>query len=141
VIEITTDLTSVDVERVFEWLSGSYWAQGRPREVVEKSIANSLCFGAFRGGEFVGFARVVTDRATFAWLCDVVVDPQARGRGVGKALIQAVVEHEDLKDIKRIILATRDAQGLYEPFGFETLPNPERWMTKLGQAHRAASGL
>jgi GNAT superfamily N-acetyltransferase len=140
-VEVTTDPKRIDLDRVHSWLSNSYWAQGRPIETVRRSIENSLCFAAFEDGKFVGFARVVTDHATFAWLCDVVVDEAARGKGVGKALVQAVVEHHDLEDIKRIILATRDAHGLYEQFGFETLPMPDRWMVKMNQAQRAASGL
>jgi GNAT superfamily N-acetyltransferase len=117
-------------------LNESYWAKGRPIEAVEKSIENSLNFGALVDGQLVGFARVVTDRATFAWLCDVVLDERSRGLGVGKALVEAVVDYPDLVGIKRIVLATRDAHGLYRQHGFEPLPNAENWMVRAGQAQR-----
>jgi GNAT superfamily N-acetyltransferase len=100
---------------------------------VETAIANSLCFGLFRGAEQVGFARVVTDYATFGWLCDVFVDEQHRGRGLGKWLIETVVAHPDLASIKRLLLATSDAHELYRRYGgFEPLQNPERWMGRPG---------
>jgi len=131
VIEITTDPSRVDLDILDYWLNKTYWAEGRPREVIERSVQNSLNFSAFLGGEFIGFARVVTDRATFGWVCDVVVEDKARGQGVGKALMQAIVEHPDLKGIKRLLLATLDAHGLYAQYGFIALPNPERWMAKM----------
>lgn len=130
-IEVSTDPAKVDVEKLEKWLNVTYWAENRPRAVIEKSIQNSLNFSAFIEGEFIGFARVVTDRATFGWVCDVVVEEKARGQGVGKALMQAIVEHQDLKGIKRLLLATLDAHGLYEQYGFIALPNPERWMAKM----------
>src|SRR4051812_20829395 len=116
---ISTDRERLDVRAIHEFLADeSYWARGVTREVVEKSIANSLPFGAYRGDEQVGFARVVTDRATFAWLADVFVLPSARGGGLGKALIETVVGHPDVSGVRRHLLATRDAHGLYERFGF-----------------------
>lgn len=130
-IEITTDPGRIDLDKLETWLNVTYWAENRPREVIEKSIQNSLNFSAFIEGEFIGFARVVTDRATFGWVCDVVVEEKARGQGVGKALMQAIVEHPDLKGIKRLLLATLDAHGLYSQYGFIALPNPERWMAKM----------
>ena len=130
--EITTDLAQIDLAKVHAWLTESYWAEGRTLETVEKSAKNSLNFGALLDGRLVGYARVVTDRATFAWLCDVIVDEWAQGKGVGKALVQAVVAHPELLGLRRIVLATRDAQGLYAQHGFEPLPNPERWMVKPG---------
>ncbi len=130
-VEITTDPSRVDLDILDNWLNKTYWAEGRPREVIERSVQNSLNFSAFLGGEFIGFARVVTDRATFGWVCDVVVEDKARGQGVGKALMQAIVEHPDLKGIKRLLLATLDAHGLYAQYGFIALPNPERWMAKM----------
>ena len=109
----------------------SYWAQGRSLETVEKSIANSLCFGVYDDERQMGFARVVTDYATFAWLCDVFVDEAYRGRGLGKRLIEAVVAHPDLQNMRNFILATRDAHDLYRRYGgFEPLTNPERWMAR-----------
>lgn len=127
-IEITTDAARFDRDRLHGWLSGAYWSRGIPRRLLDKAIDNSLCFGALRDGELVGFARVVTDRATFAWLCDVFVAEQARSGGVGKRLMEAVVAHPDLQGLRRFMLATRDAQGLYSRYGFVSLENPERFM-------------
>ena len=108
----------------------SFWAEGIPRELVAKSIANSLCFGLFDGGAQVGFARVVTDRATFAYLCDVYVLESHRGRGLGKWLIEAVMAHPDLQDLRRFQLVTRDAHGLYAPHGFAPPGDPE-WQMEI----------
>lgn len=131
-LEISTDPARLDRELVWEQLANhSYWAQGRSRERVERSIANSLVFGAYLGGRQVGFARVVTDRATFAWLCDVFVVESERSRGIGKRLIEAVVAHPDLQGLRRFHLATRDAHGLYARFGFTPLAQPERHMERL----------
>ena len=126
---IDTDPARLDVGLIHEFLSQrAYWALGRTREQVERSIANSLNFGAYEGGRQVGFARVVTDRATFAWVCDVFVLESHRGQGISKQLMTAVVEHPELQGLRRILLATRDAHGLYRQSGFEALPHPERWM-------------
>ena len=130
-IEITTDPGRIDVDKLEQWLNVTYWAEGRPREVIERSVQNSLNFSAYIDGEFIGFARVVTDRATFGWVCDVVVEEKVRGQGVGKELMKAIIEHPDLKGIKRLLLATLDAHGLYSQYGFIALPNPERWMAKM----------
>ena len=129
---ISTDKNRLDVDYVHAYLSDeSYWAKGRSRAVTEKAIANSLCFGVYAGDRQVGFARVVTDYATFGWLADVFIDETYRGRGLGKRLIEAVVNHEDLLNIKRLLLATRDAHDLYRRYGgFETLDTPERWMSR-----------
>lgn len=109
------------------WLNQSYWASERSEERERRAVEGSLCFVALSSDIMVGFARVVTDRATFGWLCDVIVDPEFRGLGVGKALVQAVREHPDLSGT-RIMLATKDAQGLYSSFGFEVLSHPDEWM-------------
>ena len=116
---VSSDPALLDVGFVFSALASTYWAQGRTRETVEESIRASVCFGAYeRGsGRQVGFARAVTDGATFTWVCDVIVDPAHRGRGVGKMLLEAVVSHPATRRT-RMVLATRDAHGLYEPFGF-----------------------
>jgi len=129
---ISTDPRRLDVDRIVRWLNEeSYWAGGRPRGIIERSIEHSLAFGAYQVGEQVGFARVVTDRATFAWLCDVFVDEAHRGRGVGKLLVQAATEHPDVRGLRLMLLATRDAQGLYERYGgFHVLQTPERWMVR-----------
>jgi GNAT superfamily N-acetyltransferase len=113
---------------VVAFLSRSYWAQGRTRDVIERSIEHSLCFSLYAGDRQIGFARVVTDRATFAYLCDVFIDESHRGQGLGKWLMSAVMNHPDLQGLRRWTLATRDAHGLYKQFGWTALKNPGRWM-------------
>jgi len=126
---ITTDQRRFDLEAIFDFLNReAYWSQGIPRPVLEKAIERSLCFGLLEGKSQIGFARMVTDRATFAWLCDVYVIESYRGRGLGDWLIASVLEHPELQGLRRIVLATRDAHALYRKNGFETLPTPERWM-------------
>src|SRR3954447_24465715 len=128
---VSTDAALLDVDTLHRWLStDAYWAIGRPREVVERAVAGSLNFGAYDDGRMVGYARVVTDRATFAWLCDVYVDPEARGYGVGVALMQAVDAELTALQVRRTLLATADAHGLYARFGFEPISDPERWMLR-----------
>lgn len=129
---VTTDLAEIDLDTVHRWLSeDAYWALGRGRDVVERAAHGSLNFGALDDdGTLVGYARVVTDQATFAWLCDVYVSPEARGRGVGQALAGAVVETLEPLHLKRILLATQDAHGLYEKFGFTRYPTPELLMQR-----------
>jgi GNAT superfamily N-acetyltransferase len=108
----------------------SYWGQGRPIEVVRRSVEGSLPFGVYRGDEMVGFARVVTDYATFAWVADVFVVAEHRGRGLSKWLMEVILAHPDLQGFRRWVLATKDAHGLYKQFGFEELRRPERWMER-----------
>jgi len=129
-LEISTDPARVDTSAVHSFLTASYWAEGVPLAVVERSIRNSLCFGVYRGGEQAGFARVITDRATFAYLADVYVLPAFRGRGVAKWLMECILAHPDLQGLRRWSLITRDAHGLYQAFGFQPLRAPERWMEK-----------
>lgn len=130
-LRIGTDPAEIDFERVHAWLRDeSYWCRGLPRAVLEKAIAHSLCFCAFAGARQVGFARVVTDRATFAYLCDVFVFPESRGRGVSKALMAAIEAHPDLQGLRRFLLATADAHGLYARHGFTPLVRPERFMER-----------
>ena len=118
--EISTDRGRLDVDLVHRFLSeDSYWARGVSREVVERSIEHSLCFGAYADGHQVGFARAVTDRATFGWLADVFVVPAHRGRGVGRRLVEAALAHPDLQSLRRWVLATADAQDVYRALGFE----------------------
>jgi len=131
---ITTDRSALDIDFIHHYLSvESYWAAGRAREVVVRSVEQSLCFGLYdtQANRQIGFARVVTDCATFAWLCDVFVDEAYRGAGLGKWLIETVTEHPDLANIRRLILATRDAHGLYAQYGFEPMDKPERWMLRM----------
>jgi len=132
--EIDCQAERLDLAYVHRFLSETaYWARGRSRDVVERSVRNSLCFGVYAGAQQVGFARVVTDRATFAWLCDVFVDPAERGRGLGKRLVEAVVAHPDLRGVRRIALATRDAHEPYRRYGgFEALAGTGEWMSRVG---------
>ena len=125
---ISTDPEKVDLGAVHAYLSESYWAHGIPLAVLQRAISASLCFGLYRGHEQVGFARVVTDHATFAYLCDVYVLPEYQGRGLGKWLIACVMEHPSLQGLRRIMLRTRDAHGLYAPFGFAAGSEPEKLM-------------
>ena len=128
-IEISTDAERMDIDLIHGFLSEeSYWASGIPRDLVERSIDNSLCFGAFEGDEQVGFARVVTDYATFGYLADVFVLTSHRGRGIGTLLMEAIRKHRDLQRLRRWHLVTRDAQRLYEAFRFHPLELPERHM-------------
>jgi GNAT superfamily N-acetyltransferase len=127
--EISTDRSRLNVTLIHEFLRSSYWAQDIPREIVERSIEGSLCFGAYVDGQQVGFARVITDFATFGYLADVFVVPEHRGKGVGKLLMRNVLAHPELQGLRRILLATKDAHGLYAQFGFEPLAIPETLMS------------
>jgi GNAT superfamily N-acetyltransferase len=129
--QISTDADLLDVAAIHAFLAQSYWSPAIPRSVVEQSIRNSLCFGVYRGAEQVGFARVVTDKATFAYLADVFILEPHRGKGLSKWLMQVVKEHKDLQGLRRFMLGTRDAHGLYKQFGFEELANPSRMMEIL----------
>lgn len=128
--EISCDPARLDLDVVHGFLSReAYWSPGVSRDVVSRAIDGSLCFGLFApDGAQAGFARVVTDRATFAWLADVFVLAEHRGRGLGVWLVEAVLAHADLRAVRRITLATSDAHALYERFGFEPPPDPERSM-------------
>ncbi|MCP4197814.1 MAG: GNAT family N-acetyltransferase [Proteobacteria bacterium] len=109
----------------------SYWAQGRSLDVVVKSIEHSLCFGVFSATQQVGFARVVTDYATFSWLCDLYILNSHRGRGLGKWLVECIVTHPELQEVGQSLLATKDAHKLYRRYGgFQALPVPEKWMVR-----------
>jgi len=130
-IEVSTDRDRMDVGVIHGFLSQCYWAKGIPREIVETSIAKSLCFGAFAEGRQVGFARVITDFATFAYLADVFVLESHRGLGIGRQLMEAITAHPELQGLRRWHLVTRDAHGLYAQFGFAPLENAERHMAKV----------
>jgi GNAT superfamily N-acetyltransferase len=127
-LEISTDPARLDIDEIHGFLRESYWAKGRQRTVVERAMAHSLCFGAYLGGRQVAFARVVSDRAVFAYLMDVFVLPEFRGRGISKALMRAVLHHPELQNLRVFLLATRDAHGLYEQLGFKPLRNPNDWL-------------
>jgi GNAT superfamily N-acetyltransferase len=128
---ITTRLERLDVTFIHNFLSHTaYWAQGRSLDLVRRSLDNSLNFGVLKGPEQIGFARVVTDYATFAWLADVFIVDDYRGHGLGKWLIEVITSHPLLQGFRRWVLATRDAHELYRQFGFAELKQPERWMER-----------
>ena len=133
---LSSDKARLDLDLIHQYLSGTaYWALGRPRSTVERSIEHSyLVMGAYDGnGDQVGFARMVTDLATWAWLCDVFVLPEHQGAGLGTAVVGAIVEHPDAVDVSRQFLATADAHDLYAKFGFTALDDPTRWMNRSRQ--------
>lgn len=125
---ITTDKAKMDTDFIHGYLTRSYWAEGITKEIVLKSINGSLCFGVFEKEQQVGFARMVTDEATFAYLADVFIIEEHRGNGLSKWLMETILAQPGLQGLRRILLATRDAHGLYTQFSFTQLNNPERWM-------------
>ena len=127
---ISTDPARLDVDGIYDYLSNSYWARGIPRDVFERSVRHALCFGIYEGARQVGFARVVTDCATVAYVGDVYVLEPWRGRGLSRWLMEVMSTHPELQGFRRWILLTRDAHGLYEKFGFTPLADPKRWMEK-----------
>ena len=128
---ISTDPSRLDMNAVHDFLSRAYWAKGRPRERTEQAFANSLVFGMYEGKRQIGVARVVTDFSIVAYLCDVFIHENYRGHGLGKWLMQSMLEHPELKPVRRWLLATDDAHGLYQKFYFAQLPEPEKWMQRL----------
>ena len=133
-IEISTDSERIDLDVVHGFLTSSYWARDRSRDVVERSIRHSLCFSAFLDSRQIAFARMITDRSTFAYLADVFVIPEYQGKGIGKHLISQILAHPDLHDLRLIMLRTLDAQKLYQKFGFSEARNPERLMELRGSS-------
>lgn len=121
--------SETDLDVIHSVLANTYWSPGIPRDVVERACAHSMCAIARDGeGRLIGFARLVTDRATFAWLCDVIVLPGKQGRGLGRALVQTFLDHPELQGLRRWLLGTKDAHGVYAPLGFTPLDAPERFM-------------
>jgi len=132
---ITTDKNQMDIDFIHRFLARSYWAEGITKEIISKSVKGSLCFGVFENlknamsaGKQVGFARMVTDEATFAYLADVFIADDHRGKGLSKWLMEVIMAHDGLQGLRRILLATRDAHGLYAQFGFTPLTYTDRWM-------------
>lgn len=136
-IDYSDDKTRLDVARIHGWLASSYWSPGVERSLVERAIAGSHCLGAYQGGAQIGFARMITDHATFAWLADVWVDEAARGQGVGRAMVRWFLERPDYRDLRRVGLTTADAHGVYAALGFTPLARPERYMERLAPAFAA----
>jgi N-acetylglutamate synthase-like GNAT family acetyltransferase len=139
---ISTDRTKLDIEAIHSFLASSYWSKGISRETVARAIENSLCFGIYAGKQQIGFARAISDFATFAYLADVFILETYRGRGLGKWLMEFILQRPQLSGLRRWTLATRDAHGLYALFGFRPLEAPERWMEILDSEvyMRALSG-
>ena len=129
--EISQDKRRLDVAAIHEYLTQSYWSVGIPRSVVEHAIKGSLCFGVYHHSMQIGFARVITDKATFAYLADVYILDPHRGKGLSKRMMKIIAAHPDLQGLRRFMLATRDAHGLYKQFGFTELSNPQRIMEIL----------
>ncbi len=129
-ISIDSDPTRLDLVTVHGFLASSYWAKGVPLATLERAVAGSLCFGVYDGRRQVGFARVITDSATFAYLADVFILPSHRGRGLGKQLMETIVAHPSLQGLRRWVLVTQDAHGLYARFGFTPLATPQRYMER-----------
>lgn len=133
-IELSDDKARLDVARIHLWLASSYWAPGIERALVERAIAGSHCLGAYRDGVQVGFARMITDHATFAWLADVWVDAPVRGQGSGRRMTGWFIDHPEFAGIRRFALVTRDAHGVYAGVGFAPLARPERYLERLSSA-------
>jgi GNAT superfamily N-acetyltransferase len=129
--EITTDPDRIDLAKAHGWIANeSYWAAGIPWATFERAARNCLAFGVLEGGETIGFARVVTDRATYAYLCDVWIDSARRGRGLGRWLVHCILGHPDLQGLRRFALVTRNAHSLYAPHGFKAMPDPARYLER-----------
>lgn len=125
---ISTDKSKLNCKAIHHFLSQTYWSEKIPIEIVQKSIEGSMCFGVYDNNKQVGFARMVTDNATFAYLADVFIVEEYRGKGLSKWLMEFILSHPELQGLRRILLATRDAHSLYEKFGFTPLNNPDRFM-------------
>jgi N-acetylglutamate synthase-like GNAT family acetyltransferase len=125
---ISTDPARLDMDAIVDMLTRAYWAVGRPREKTERAYQNSLVFGVYDGDTQIGMARIITDTSIFAYLCDVFIHEDYRAQGLGKWLMQTILQHPDLVDVRRWLLVTSDAHGLYEQFGFNTIEDPEHWM-------------
>ena len=127
--KISTDKTDLDFEVIYGFISKSYWASGIPRQTLETAISNSFCFGVYDSHDSqIGFARLITDKATFAYLADVFIVESHRGKGLSKWLVESIVSHPELQCLRRMVLPTRDAHGLYAQYGFLPIENPEMFM-------------
>jgi GNAT superfamily N-acetyltransferase len=130
-IELSDDKARLQVDRIHDWLASSYWTPGIARDLVERCIAGSHCLGAYCDGEQVGYARMITDHASFAWLADVWVEESVRGQGLGRRMVQWFLDRPDYAGIRRTALVTRDAHGVYAALGFHTPLRPDRYMERL----------
>ncbi|MFZ4712212.1 MAG: GNAT family N-acetyltransferase [Bacteriovoracaceae bacterium] len=125
---ISTNQELLDLNQTHQMIAESYWATNIPKDIFERSVRNSLCFGLYDVNMQIGFARVITDYATFAYLGDVFITSKYRGMGLSKWLMDSIMEHPDLQGLRRFCLGTKDAHGLYEKYGFESISNPKNWM-------------
>ena len=139
---ISTDKTKLDVGMIHHFLyTTAHWAAGRPMSIVRKSIENSLCFGLYAGAEQIGFARLVTDGATVGWICDMFILPAHRGTGLGRWLVECMMDHPEIRDLRRILLNTRDAHDLYMKYaGFRPLLSPDSWLERFNESPLRNSG-
>jgi len=128
---ISTDPTRLDVDAITDMLTRAYWAKGRTRDVIARYLQHSLTFGVYEGAQQIGLARVISDYTTFAWLCDVFIHEEYRGRGLSKWLMETIHSHTDLQGLRRWVLITHDAHGLYKQYGWTPLSNPDGWMEKF----------
>ncbi|MBB5984205.1 GNAT family N-acetyltransferase [Sphingobium lignivorans] len=136
-IELSDDPARLDRARIHGWLASSYWSPGIARALVDRAIDGSHCLGAYRDGIQIGFARMITDHATFGWLSDVWIDEAARGAGLGRRMVQWFLDHPDFQGMRRIGLTTLDAHGVYAALGFRALKKPDRYMERLDPAFDA----
>lgn len=130
IYSVSDDPSRLDLKLIHTFLTSSYWAAGIPVETVERSIRHSMCFGVYHGEMQIGFARVISDHATYAYLADVFIIPEERGKGLSKWLMEIITGHPELQGLRRFALATKDAQGLYAQFGFTAYTQPERLMSR-----------
>ena len=137
-IEVTDDHARIDIDLAYCWLQDTYWGAGTSRETFNRAVENCLCVAARIGGQQRGFARAVTDYATFAWVSDVVVAPDARGQGIGRAMVRYMLDHPRLQGLRRWNLNTRDAQGVYAPLGFKTVTDPSAYMELLDASYASS---
>jgi GNAT superfamily N-acetyltransferase len=137
VIDVTSDPARIDFDLAYEWLAATYWGAATTRETFDCAAANCFCVAAFVDGEQRGFARAITDYATFAWVSDVVVATEARGQGIGRAMVRHMLDHPRLQGLRRWNLNTRDAQGVYAPLGFSRVTDPGAYMELLDASYAA----
>jgi GNAT superfamily N-acetyltransferase len=136
-IDVVDDPARIDFDLAYGWLAATYWGAATTRETFDRAVANCFCVAAFADGAQQGFARAITDYATFAWVADVVVATDARGRGIGRAMVRYMLDHPRLQGLRRWNLNTRDAQGVYAPLGFTTVRNGSDYMELLDPAYAA----
>lgn len=125
---VSTDKSKLNISIIHSYLSRSYWAENIPKEIVAKAIENSLCFGVYNGNKQIGFARVISDYATFAYLADVFILEEERGKGLSKFLMECILKHKNLQGLRNFCLMTKDAHSLYARYGFKNIPQPENFM-------------